>query len=91
MHRAGERRRVVAAFDGGSVSSDAGALLLGWTDEAIGLIVSCCEKNAVDYVFGLAARKLDSFAFICGRMRRQNVVDPGNPSGVRNFPIELIS
>jgi hypothetical protein len=33
-----ERRRVVAGFDGGTVSSDAGALLLGRTDEAIGLI-----------------------------------------------------
>lgn len=32
------RRRVVAAFDGGTVSSDAGALLLGRTDEAIGLL-----------------------------------------------------
>jgi len=44
----------VAAFDGGTVSSDTGALLLGRTDEAIGLIVSWCEQNAVDYVFGLA-------------------------------------
>lgn len=33
-----ERRRVVAGFDGGQVSSDAGALLLKSTDEAIGLI-----------------------------------------------------
>ena len=33
-----EGRRVVAAFDGGTVSSDAGALLLGRADEAIGLI-----------------------------------------------------
>jgi hypothetical protein len=33
-----ERRRVVAAFDGGRVSSDAGALLLQRTDQAIGLI-----------------------------------------------------
>ncbi len=33
-----ERRRVVAAFDGGTVSSDAGALLLGRTDAALGLI-----------------------------------------------------
>jgi len=33
-----ERRRVVAAFDGGTVSSDAGAVLLGHTDAAIGLI-----------------------------------------------------
>jgi hypothetical protein len=29
---------VVAAFDGGTVSSDAGALLLGRTDEAIGFV-----------------------------------------------------
>lgn len=32
-----ERRRVVAAFDGGRVTTDAGALLLKRTDEAIGL------------------------------------------------------
>lgn len=32
------RREVVAAFDGGTVSSDAGALLLGKADAAIGLI-----------------------------------------------------
>jgi len=32
------RRAVVAAFDGGTVSSDAGALLLKRTDEAIGLL-----------------------------------------------------
>jgi hypothetical protein len=31
-------RPVVAAFDGGSITSDAGALLLGATDRAIGLI-----------------------------------------------------
>lgn len=33
-----ERRAVVGAFDGGRVSSEAGALLLGETDKAIGLI-----------------------------------------------------
>jgi len=33
-----EGRRVEAAFDGGAMSSDAGALLLGATDKAIGLI-----------------------------------------------------
>ena len=32
------RRRVVAAFDGGMISSDAGALLLGKADAAIGLV-----------------------------------------------------
>ena len=33
-----EGRRVVAAFDGGMVTSDAGALLLGAADKAIGLV-----------------------------------------------------
>lgn len=33
-----EGRQVVAAFDGGEVTSDAGALLLGTTDRAIGLV-----------------------------------------------------
>ena len=33
-----EGRRVVAGFDGGALSSNAGALLLGATDKAIGLI-----------------------------------------------------
>ncbi len=33
-----EGREVVAAFDGGAITSDAGALLLGATDRALGLI-----------------------------------------------------
>src|SRR5439155_21948310 len=33
-----ERRAVVAGFDGGRMTSDAGALLLGATDLAIGLV-----------------------------------------------------
>jgi hypothetical protein len=33
-------RRVVARFDGGAITSDAGALLLGQTDHAIRLTVS---------------------------------------------------
>jgi hypothetical protein len=33
-----EGRRVVAGFDGGRMTSDAGALLLGATDRAIGLV-----------------------------------------------------
>lgn len=33
-----EGRRVEAAFDGGTITSDAGGLLLGLTDRAIGLI-----------------------------------------------------
>jgi hypothetical protein len=35
-------RRVVAAFDGGAITSDAGALLLGETDRAIRLTERCC-------------------------------------------------
>ena len=33
-----EGRQVVAAFDGGAITSDAGALLLGATDRAIGMV-----------------------------------------------------
>lgn len=35
-------RAVVAAFDGGAISSDAGSLLLGATDRAIGLVERFC-------------------------------------------------
>ena len=43
-----EGRPVVAAFDGGSITSDAGALLLGATDRAIGLIdrFAACFRDA---------------------------------------------
>ena len=43
-----EKRRVEAGFDGGQMTSDAGALLLGATDRAIGLIdrfASCFEDR----------------------------------------------
>ena len=33
-----EKRRVVAGFDGGRITSDAGALLLGLTDRAVGVV-----------------------------------------------------
>jgi hypothetical protein len=43
-----EGRRVVAGFDGGAITSDAGALLLGQTDRAIGLIerFAACFSDA---------------------------------------------
>jgi hypothetical protein len=43
-----EGRRVVAAFDGGAVTSDAGGLLLGATDRAIGLVnrLAGCFRDA---------------------------------------------
>ena len=43
-----EGRRVKAAFDGGEATSDAGALLLGATDRAIGLVArfaACFEDG----------------------------------------------
>ena len=45
-----ERRAVLAAFDGGRMTSDAGALLLGMTDRAIGLVerfAECFADNRV--------------------------------------------
>jgi len=43
-----EGRAVVAAFDGGAITSDAGALLLGATDRAIGVIerFAACFRDA---------------------------------------------
>src|SRR5882672_1985726 len=38
-----EGRRVEAAFDGGSISSNAGALLLGSTDRAVRLVARFAE------------------------------------------------
>ena len=48
-----ERRRVVAAFDGGTVSSDAGALLLGRAEAALSEncranhCLATCQKDPV--------------------------------------------
>jgi hypothetical protein len=43
-----ESRAVVAAFDGGRLTSDAGALLLGAADRVIGLTekLAACVSNA---------------------------------------------
>src|SRR5688500_3520534 len=43
-----EGRQVVAAFDGGAITSNAGALLLGATDRAIGLVhrFAACFRDA---------------------------------------------
>jgi hypothetical protein len=59
-----ERRRVVAAFDGGTVSSDAGALLLGRADEAIGLIDRLArsfidERRGLDRAYGQDADRTE--------------------------------
>jgi hypothetical protein len=44
---------VVAAFDGGAITSDAGALLLGATDRAIGMVkrfVACFRHERRAYL-----------------------------------------
>ncbi len=51
-----EGRRVVAAFDGGTITSDAGAVLLGETDRAI----------------RLTERFASCFTDVCGCRRRWN-------------------
>ena len=45
-----EGRRVVASFDGGAITSDAGALLLGATDRVLGLTrrLAACFKDSRD-------------------------------------------
>jgi Transposase DDE domain group 1 len=50
-----EGHRVVAAFDGGAVTSDAGVLLLGATDKAIGLI----ERFAGCFCDGRAQERIE--------------------------------
>jgi hypothetical protein len=46
-YEAVEGRQVVAAFDGGAVSSDAGALLLGATNRTIDLILDSPDESNV--------------------------------------------
>lgn len=48
-----EGRTVVAAFDGGAMTSDAGALLLGATDRVLGLTrrLAACFKDSRDPVY----------------------------------------
>jgi hypothetical protein len=45
-----EGRPVVASFDGGAITSDAGALLLGATDRVLGLTrrLAACFKDSRD-------------------------------------------
>ena len=48
------RREVVGSFDGGAITSDAGALLLGMTDRAIGLVdrfAACfCDRRSQELI-----------------------------------------
>ena len=48
-----ERRQIVGAFDGGEITSDAGALLLGETDKAIRLVsrLACCFQDGRNPAF----------------------------------------
>ena len=58
-----EHRRVVAAFDGGEVTSDAGALLLMRTDRAIGLVdrlTKCFDDRRAPWAIEHTVRTLVS-------------------------------
>src|ERR671918_371118 len=50
-----EGRQVVAAFDGGDTTSDAGGLLLGATDRAIGLV----RRFAASFADGRAQGQIE--------------------------------
>ena len=50
-----ERRAVVAGFDGGDITSNAGALLLGQVDRGLGLM----RVNTVPVVNAIQALKAD--------------------------------
>jgi hypothetical protein len=51
-----EGRRVVAAFDGGRVTSDAGALLLRATDKAIGRLEQAIADGEGMLIAAVVAR-----------------------------------
>ena len=55
-----EGRLVVGAFDGGKITSDAGAVLLAATDRAVGLIDRCAgcftDSRSPEYQSNVAPR-----------------------------------
>ena len=59
-----DRRDLVADFDGGAISSDAGALLLGATDRAIGLV----DRFATCFADGATP---SGWRTSCARLRRR--------------------
>jgi hypothetical protein len=64
-------RQVVAAFDGGVVSSDAGALLLWKTDKAIGLVdcFAACFRDRRRRAYALHAARVRPGAWLSGPRR----------------------
>jgi hypothetical protein len=73
-----EGRRVEAAFDGGAVSSDAGAVLLGRTDRAIGLLdrfAACFGDSRSAVAIEHAVRTLVSQRVIGIALGYEDVVD----------------
>ncbi|MGI9491429.1 MAG: transposase [Geminicoccaceae bacterium] len=69
------RRRVEAGFDGGDITSEAGALLLGATDRTIGLIdrfAACFEdrrcQGLVEHSVGTLETILEAHAKAGGRI-----------------------
>ena len=78
-----EGRQVVAAFDGGAITSDAGALLLGETDRAIRLtdrFASCF----IDAAYALHERPAERSA-APARFR----LPPGRPIQTPSYSAEI--
>jgi len=73
-----ERRSVVAGFDGGNITSNAGALLLGQVDRGLGLVrrfADCLNHNQLPYADSdEAARVYRTYS-----AHRSNLMPPTNP------------
>src|SRR5262252_1321386 len=73
-----EGRKVVAAFDAGPVTSDAGALLLGATDRAIGMMkrfASCFDDLRRDPIMAVLAGKLEARREDCAPMAGKSTLN----------------
>ena len=50
-----ERRSVVAGFDGGNITSNAGALLLGQVDRGVGWCVALPTASSIDATLAMSS------------------------------------
>ncbi len=86
-----EGRPVVASFDGGAITSDAGALLLGATDRVLGLTrrLAACFKDSRDPAYTAhALETLVMHGLLQGQPRpglhRARARDAGDAAGCRH-------
>ena len=77
-----EGRQVVAAFDGGAITTDAGALLLGQTDRAIRLTERFAACFADTRAAELVEHQVETMVMPAGRGRASTRRE-GSPSATR--------